>query len=374
MDLLDKVLLEWSARTDKGYPDLNNEQDLAIFESMFGFKLNEQEENDKQEAKNTKTIEDIVEERTTDSEFINRIVSTFNELPEEEQNNLLDNYLDKFSLKEFLDKNKLADIVKALTPFYHISKKSGSGRGEFIPLLAIKGARSGGTQDKDVLIGDRVLEVKELDASGKFKTAKTGSIRGTDLDANMETLIRIFKNLDLKNLPENLHHLHQEMESVLGYYEKTYKFGSGKPDFFVKDVIGLVKGLKKLQLNPKDYLKLKGKKYFYSKNPDGKITLAGEVGDNEANLAKLVEHPYYLEPKTIIEDFNDVKNRFLDTLNYILLFQFLQPEKHVIFDKEEAKENIYPYDVNQQAIRLGYGRDNRIKLEQLAEDAVDNEN
>jgi hypothetical protein len=39
MDLLDKVLLEWSTRTEKGYPDLNNEQDLAIFESMFGFKL-----------------------------------------------------------------------------------------------------------------------------------------------------------------------------------------------------------------------------------------------------------------------------------------------------------------------------------------------
>ena len=44
MDLLDKVLLEWSSRTEKGYPDLNNEQDLAIFESMFGFNLNEQED------------------------------------------------------------------------------------------------------------------------------------------------------------------------------------------------------------------------------------------------------------------------------------------------------------------------------------------
>ena len=37
MDLLDKVLLEWSVRCEKGYPDFNNEQDLAIFESMFGF-------------------------------------------------------------------------------------------------------------------------------------------------------------------------------------------------------------------------------------------------------------------------------------------------------------------------------------------------
>ena len=39
MDLLDKVLLEWSVRCEKGYPDFNNEQDLALFESMFGFKL-----------------------------------------------------------------------------------------------------------------------------------------------------------------------------------------------------------------------------------------------------------------------------------------------------------------------------------------------
>lgn len=39
MDLLDKVLLEWSVRCEKGYPDFNNEQDLAIFESLFGFKL-----------------------------------------------------------------------------------------------------------------------------------------------------------------------------------------------------------------------------------------------------------------------------------------------------------------------------------------------
>jgi len=45
MNLLDKVLLEWSVRCEKGYPDLNNEQDLAIFESMFGFSLKEEVRN-----------------------------------------------------------------------------------------------------------------------------------------------------------------------------------------------------------------------------------------------------------------------------------------------------------------------------------------
>ena len=37
MNLIDKVILEWSYRTKKGYPDLNNEEDLRVFESMFGF-------------------------------------------------------------------------------------------------------------------------------------------------------------------------------------------------------------------------------------------------------------------------------------------------------------------------------------------------
>ena len=41
MKLLDKVILEWSYKTKKGYPDINNEEDMRIFESMFGFELEE---------------------------------------------------------------------------------------------------------------------------------------------------------------------------------------------------------------------------------------------------------------------------------------------------------------------------------------------
>ena len=37
MNLIDKVILEWSYRTEKGYPDINNENDLKVFESLFGF-------------------------------------------------------------------------------------------------------------------------------------------------------------------------------------------------------------------------------------------------------------------------------------------------------------------------------------------------
>ena len=41
MNIIDRVILEWSYKTKKGYPDINSQEDMALFESIFGFKLNE---------------------------------------------------------------------------------------------------------------------------------------------------------------------------------------------------------------------------------------------------------------------------------------------------------------------------------------------
>jgi len=37
MSLIDRTILEWAWMSEKGYPDINNENDLRVFESMFGF-------------------------------------------------------------------------------------------------------------------------------------------------------------------------------------------------------------------------------------------------------------------------------------------------------------------------------------------------
>ena len=39
MNLIDKAILEWSYKTKKGYPDINSQEDIALFESIFGFNL-----------------------------------------------------------------------------------------------------------------------------------------------------------------------------------------------------------------------------------------------------------------------------------------------------------------------------------------------
>jgi len=41
MDILDKLIQEWSWRTEKGYPDLTNKDDLKILREVFGINLNE---------------------------------------------------------------------------------------------------------------------------------------------------------------------------------------------------------------------------------------------------------------------------------------------------------------------------------------------
>ena len=45
MNLIDKAILEWSYKTTKGYPDINSQEDMALFESMFGFNLSEGDYN-----------------------------------------------------------------------------------------------------------------------------------------------------------------------------------------------------------------------------------------------------------------------------------------------------------------------------------------
>jgi len=45
MEIVDRILLEWSYRCEKGYPDLNNEEDLKIFEEVFKMDLKEEISN-----------------------------------------------------------------------------------------------------------------------------------------------------------------------------------------------------------------------------------------------------------------------------------------------------------------------------------------
>ena len=56
MNLIDKAILEWSYKTTKGYPDINSQEDMALFESMFGFNII----NESIKSQGAKAVSDLV--------------------------------------------------------------------------------------------------------------------------------------------------------------------------------------------------------------------------------------------------------------------------------------------------------------------------
>jgi hypothetical protein len=90
MNLIDKAILEWSYRTKKGYPDINSQEDMALFESMFGFSI-------------------LEKKGENEAEIINRLVSKF-----PGKYNTMSNPI-RVANKEGIDNNEFINDLKAVT-------------------------------------------------------------------------------------------------------------------------------------------------------------------------------------------------------------------------------------------------------------------
>lgn len=81
MSLIDRTILEWAWMSEKGYPDINNENDLRVFESMFGFDLAEIYNRSKsvaaaQDFANSPDAKKINIKKFTSGKYANRINSS----------------------------------------------------------------------------------------------------------------------------------------------------------------------------------------------------------------------------------------------------------------------------------------------------------
>lgn len=334
---IDSLVLEWAYRCKKGYPDINNLEDKKVLEKiMKEWKLTEQEEE--------KSFNEKIQSLSKDlQEKVREVYNTLSDSTKLEINK----HIGAYTVQGF--ETNLTKLSIIFAPFFSI-KADGVGRGEMLPLITIKGSKTGGTADKDIIVGNSVIEVKELDEGGKFRTGKTGSIRDTKLDANMQTLIKILR--DLKNIPE----LEKNIGEILEYYTSTYKTGSGRPSFFTKDIKNLLDKLKRIENNSQEFVKIDGKRYSFTRKDGNTIILGVELDDLQVALSKIKQHPYYKDINELVTNFIQVKENYLESIDYLLLYKKDLPESAILLNKEKAKNEIEVYDVNQQAIRLMYGR------------------
>jgi len=315
LNTIDKVLLEWSLKTDKGYPDINSKEDMDLFESMFGFGLNE----------NT-SEPDIVQElrRHLNDEEIAKIKTR--------------PLYQSATVEEFV--NSPEKYVNQFIDLFEFFKKNVSGKGELIPLAAIKNAKTGGNLEKDIIGPDnKVIEVKDLTSGDNFSLGSFSNPRRSKFGENLEVFIKQLKVYDIDG----------EFEPFIKYYEdQWYKGGySGKA---IEKTYKIAKQLKG-KTTSISYIKVGGSHYAIEPNKEYvlKVDTEGQpivdlpkAEEFKVASTKLKKHPWVINPDQIKEDLTSLRNKALKGIDYFLLYVNKKP---IIVSKSEFDNYIIPYRI-----------------------------
>jgi len=180
---MDEVLAEWFYRLPKGYAEEPySDADLYVLEQCIhefrngGFKpvINEARVETKLTRAGASFMQKVEDNGSIRDEAYRKIRSIVSDATPAEQtkwNNLFQSY----TLKQYV-----ANGWENFKEFFDIAPQ-GMGRGEMMAVLAIKGASSGGTEQKDLILPSATWEVKEdpdnirmakSGFSGKFKYVK----------------------------------------------------------------------------------------------------------------------------------------------------------------------------------------------------------
>jgi hypothetical protein len=317
MSVVGKIINEWAFRCKKGYPDMNNPDDMRILKeiySEYGIVLEEaREEQNTDDEVNFNNI-------PLPQEDIEAIKNIYNALSESQQQ-AFNKHFRKYSLSQFIVNSK--NLAEVFGPFFEISKKKGRGRGEFIPLLAISNSKSGGTEDKDIIVGSDIMEVKELDKTKKFLTGKSGSIRKSKFSRAIETFCKYLDDLQIKPGTNEL------VDKVLGYYEQEY-VSSNVSETFIQNIIKVSRELNTIATGnitqDTEYIKIGDRRYEIPQKeggylPGDTLTIGKEVQSTEISLQKLKKHEITKDPEILYIYFNEIVDKYLSQIGYFCIYK-----------------------------------------------------
>lgn len=328
MNVVDKILTEWAYRCKKGYPDMNNPDDMKILKELYSkYEIVTEEEQP--------TKETPIDDRS----YIKNVLQTFEVSPADKRRVYQSELLRTAESIEAFGK----DISKYEAEFGFLFNygKRPYGKGELLPLLSIKGAKLGASKEKDITAGGKVLEVKELDSGKYFDTATGGSISGTNFLQNVQMFFRYLQKFDTEN----------KYVDRINYFNQQFSKG-GMSNGELKE---LIKATKELQGLAKEYHYLKVGGVRYAIDPGHSYTI--EI-DNEGKLktamptaeeykvfqSKLSKHPWVTtNGEQIIEDLKEIETQYLKDIDYLLLYRKGTP---VFITKEQAKDVLIPYRIS----------------------------
>lgn len=334
MSVVDKIVTEWAFRCKKGYPDMNNSDDMKILKEIYSEYGIVMEEEKPTTGPDFKSI-------PLPQEDIQAILDIYNNLSKNEQEAFNQN-LRKYTLPQFITNSK--KLAQVFAPFFEASKKKGRGRGEFIPLLAIAKSTSGGTEDKDIIIGSDIMEVKELDKARKFLTGKSGSIRKSNFSRVIETFCKYLDDLQIKPGTNEL------VDKVLSYYEQEY-VSSNVSETFIQNIIKVSKELDSITIGDisqdTEYVKIGDRRFEIPQKeggylPGDTITIGKEIQSTDISLQKLKKHEITKNPEILYKYFNQIVDKYLSQIGYFCLYRAGGPSTIEVLTNTELKNILRP--------------------------------
>ena len=300
MSVVDKIVVEWAFRCKKGYPDMNNPDDMKILKEIYsehGIVTEEQELGDAK------------------SELIGF-------LGQEKAQEVMQRPLYQSATASDFAKNP-QKYVTEFSDLFPLFKKNVSGKGEVIPLVAIKGAKTGGNLEKDIIAPDgTVIEVKDLGSGIEFSTASGGNPKGTIFAEHLETFMKYLAAYDTSG----------KYKELVDYYLPNWQRGNLKGNFF-KELTKVIAEIKN-SAETYEYIKIRGKRYViepgkeYTISVDTEGNLSTELPQaEEKNVAsgKLKNHPWVQDVDNIEKDLKALQEKALEGIDYFLLYRNQKP-------------------------------------------------
>ena len=359
MNVIDKILNEWSYRCHDGIVDMNDPKKKDILDKIL------KEHNIELEEARPKKEKPVEEEDTSD---IGKIISTLKTAGIRKDvldiiKSILSNY-NEDQLKDFISKfrtygiNDVTSIYKQFPDFFNVTIK-GLGRGEVMLIIGLKDSKSGGQSSKDIEIGGKIYEVKEL-STGEFNLASDGYIGGTTYLQNLNT----FKKYLTKEVVPALDITEEEaniLYETIDYYTENgpNNASRGFLNNLEKSCEILKQNITKTSIQTINYITVKGKKIAISDEDwekiqagSGPVTISfgDEVNEVKVNLSKLDKHPWVLNPKDIKGNLYTIWNSFLDKIDGMVFFNYPGKPEGEIMAKEKVKDNFTPFRIVQNSL------------------------
>ena len=321
MNIVDKLYTEWAWRTKSGTPDIDNPEDRDILFSILA-------EASTNLLSTEQLIKDLQSFGVKDSYTLRSVQNTYNSY-NDQQKFTFNKYYRKLSLND----SDLKIIGDVYSDFYDAKASKGMGRGEVMIILGVKNAKSGGTAQKDILVGNKTFEVKEL-AGKEFSPAKDGDVNGTEYNTNYNKFKSFFTDSVLEVVQEHVTDV--EFKVLKEVYEYTLKNSTrNQKGSYVNALTSvgeiLKRALPEAEKEEVNFLSVNGGKNIAISADDASkfvpgstinIKLGDELQDAKRHINSLKKHPWILKPGLPKIQLENILSKFFEGLDGMILFNY----------------------------------------------------